>query len=129
MLSTILPKIDEDGLLRMTGRLNLIEVLPYNVRFPIILPRKHAVTRLVVKQYHEKGNHAMGTNHLHSLISEKFWIIHGREEMREYERNCVVCRKNSAKPATQVMAPLPKNRVSVSLRAFSKIAVDYAGPF
>ncbi|KAJ8025043.1 hypothetical protein HOLleu_35134 [Holothuria leucospilota] len=129
VLSTMLPKIDEDGLLRMTGRLSLIEVLPYHVRYPISLPRKHDVTRLVVKQYHEKGNHAVGTNHSLSLISEKFWIIHGREEVREYERNCVVGKRNSVKPATQVMAPLPKQRVRTSLRAFSKVAVDYGEPF
>lgn len=93
------------------------------------MPRKHAVTRLVVKQYQEKGNHAVGTNHLLSLISEKFWIIHGREEVREYERNCVVGKRNSVKPAAHAMAPIPKQRVSTSLRVLSKVAVDYGGPF
>ena len=39
------------------------------------------------------------------------------------------CRRRKAKPASQVMAPLPRIRVKEPLRAFSRIAVDFASPF
>lgn len=130
ILCSLLPHIDEDGLIRMTGRLSLVETLPHNVRYPIILPRRHHVTRLIVKQYHENSNHVAGTNHLLALISEKYWLVHGREEIRDCEKSCLVCKRRTAKAAQQIMAPLPKERAStLSLRAFNKIAVDYAGPF
>ena len=48
------PCIDEDGIIRCDGRLKF---LPYDTRFPIILPRGHWVTKLIVKNYHERGSH------------------------------------------------------------------------
>ncbi|XP_033116718.1 uncharacterized protein LOC117116731 [Anneissia japonica] len=81
VLSTLTPTVDEDGVLRMTGRLSLVEALPHDVRYPIILPRKHPVTELIVKKYHDLGKHVAGTNHILSLLSERYWIIHNREEI------------------------------------------------
>ncbi|XP_062566817.1 uncharacterized protein LOC134229115 [Saccostrea cucullata] len=79
------PVIDEDGLLRCDGRLKYAEFLPYDVRYPIILPRNNYVTTLIIKYYHEKGNHVTGTNHTLSMISSRFWIISAREEIRKWE--------------------------------------------
>ena len=123
------PKIDEDGLIRSDGRLKYAEYLSFDVRFPIILPRKHWVTKLIVKHYHEAGNHSAGTNQVLSQLSTRFWIISGREEIREWEKQCSVCKRQKAKAATQIMAPLPAIRVNVPLRAFAHTAVDFAGPF
>ncbi|XP_067040969.1 uncharacterized protein [Acropora muricata] len=123
------PVLDEDELVRCNGRLRYAECLPYDTRFPIILPRGHWVTTLIVKHYHEKGYHASGTNQTLADLSSRFWIIAAREEIRAWEKNCTECRKRKAKPASQVMAPLPRIRVKEPLRAFSKIAVDFAGPF
>ena len=56
------PCLDEDGVIRCDGRLKFADFLPYDTRFPIILPRGHWVTKLIVKHYHERGNHAAGVN-------------------------------------------------------------------
>ena len=56
------PKIDEDGLLCSDGRLIHANALPYDVKYPIILPRKSWVSKLIVKHHHEMGNHTAGTN-------------------------------------------------------------------
>ena len=40
-----------------------------------------------------------------------------------------MCQKRKAKVAQQIMAPLPLNRLTTSLRAFAKVAVDFGGPF
>ena len=123
------PVFDEDDLVRCDGRLRYAEFVPYDTRFPIILPRGHWVTTLIVKHYHEKGYHASGTNQTLADLSTRFWIIAAREEIRAWEKNCMECRRRKAKPASQVMAPLPRIRVKEPLRAFSRIAVDFAGPF
>ena len=128
-LLTLKPIIDEEGLLRSDGRLTYAEYLPFDVRYPIILPRKHWVTKLIVKDYHEQSNHSAGTNHTLSLISARFWIMQGREEIREWEAECFECCRRKTKPARQIMAPLPKIRVKLPLRAFARTAIDYAGPF
>ena len=53
------PRLDEDGIIRCDGRLQYTQFLPFDVRFPIILPHGHWVTKLIVKQHHELGNHAL----------------------------------------------------------------------
>ena len=101
-----------------------------DARFPIILPRKHHVTKSIVKQYHEEGNHASGTNQTLAALSTRFWLISGREEIRECEKECNECRRRKAKAAKQIMAPLPQIRLRLSLRPFAQTAVDFAGgPF
>ena len=68
------PCIVEDGIIRCDGRLKFADFLPYDTRFPIILPRGHWVTKLIVKNinYHERGNHAAGVKTvvrpIHKLI-------------------------------------------------------------
>ena len=105
------------------------ECLPYDVRFPVLLPRGHYVTKLIVKYYHELSNHAAGTNFVLSQISQRFWIIAAREEIRSWEKECNQCRKMKMGFASQVMAPLPPIRLRFTFHPFDQSAVDYAGPF
>jgi len=123
------PQIDEQGLLRLGGRLCDAECLSFETRFPIILPRRSWVTKVIVNSCHEQGHHAIGTNQTLALLSSKYWVISAREEIREWERECARCRKNKAKPHPQIMAPLPSIRLQMSMRAFSQTGVDFAGPF
>ena len=96
--------------MRCDGRLKYAEFLPQDARFPIILPRKNCVTKLIVKHCHEKENHAGGTNQLLAALSTRLWIIFGREEIREWEKECNECQRRKAKAAKQIMAPLPQIR-------------------
>ena len=75
------PVLDEEGCIRSNGRLQFAEYLPYDVRFPKVLPRGHWVTKLIVKHYHEQANHTAGTNFVLSQVSEKYWIVAAREEI------------------------------------------------
>ena len=122
------PVLDSEGILRCDGRLQFAEHLPWETRHPIILPRKHPVTQLIVKDGHERNNHG-GTNQTLCHLSDRFWLISAREAIRDWERECMECRRRKVSPANQVMAPLPELRTRKSLRAFSETSVDYAGPF
>ena len=62
-------------------------------------------------------------------MSSRFWIVSGREEIRDWEKVCSECKRRNAKAATQIMAPLTNIRLKASLPAFFYAAVDYAGPF
>ena len=70
-----------------------------------------------------------GTNQVLAQLSVQYWIISAREAIREWERECMQCRRRKASPAKQIMAPLPELRTRKSLRAFSHISVDFGGPF
>ena len=123
-LLSLNPKIDDVGLLRCNSRLQFAEKIPHRSRFPIILPRKSAVTRLIISHYDALGNHTLGTNHILANLQEKFWVVRGREAVKEWENLCNLCARRKAKPARQIMAPLPKCRFQEPLRAFARVAVD-----
>ena len=98
------PFIDEDGMLRSDTRIKYAEYLMYDTCFPIVFPRKHHVTKLIVRKHHEVNNYAAGTNHLLSIISNKYWILKTREEIREMEKECVKCIRQKATRATLSVA-------------------------
>ena len=123
------PKIDDDGLLRSDGRLQNAKFLSYDVRYPVILPRNSRITKLIVKEFHEMGNHASGTNQTLAALSTRYWIISAREVIRQWEKECMECRRRKGKPCEQIMAPLPLSRLKTSLRTFSRTAVDFGGPY
>ena len=95
------PKADEDGVLRCDGRLCYAESLPREARYPIILPRSHWVTKLIIKDTHEQNLHG-GTNQVLAQLSARYWIISAREAIRGWERECMHCRRRKATPAKQV---------------------------
>ena len=82
-----------------------------------------------MKHYPEMGNRNAGTNQTLSALSTKYWIMAAREEIAEWEKECAACISRKAKCAKQIMAPLPLNRLKLSLRAFTRTAVDFGGPF
>jgi hypothetical protein len=122
------PTLDEDGVLRSDSRLKLHEFLPYNMRFPIILPKHSWVTKLIIKHYHEQNNHC-GTNQTLAFLNAKYWIISAREEIRKVENECYECKRQKGKVKQQIMGPIPEFRLGKSMQAFSETAVDFAGPF
>ena len=127
-LSPLNPILDDDEVLRCDGRLRYAKYLPWEARYPIVLPKDHQVTQLIIKEAHERCLHS-GTNQVLGELSSRFWILSAREAIQMAERNCMVCRKNKCKPVHQIMAPLHELRTRNSMRAFSQTAVDFAGPF
>lgn len=122
------PTLDEEGILRCDGRLSYADCLPWKTRHPIILPRSHRITKLIIKDSHEKNQHG-GTNQVLAQLSSRYWIVSAREAIREWEKECKLCRRRKVTPAKQIMAPLPELRTRKSLRAFSQTSVDFGGPF
>ena len=104
-----------------------ISLLPYSIKFPILLPRKKALHKLVVRNSHENVKHN-GVNETLREIRTQFWIIRGRQAVKDVLSNCVICKKILGKAySTPPTPPLPSFRVSDL--AFSKVGVDVAGPF
>ena len=123
----ISPVLGSDGLLRENSRLRLADNIAWEARHPVILPRKHRVTRLIVDR-HKDSNHA-GTNQvLASLSARSGFLEQGRRSVNVKE-HVWVCRRLKVQPASQIMAPLPAIRAQMSLRAFSNISVYFADPF
>ena len=53
MKSTLGLYKDSEGVVRCQGRIGL-SLLPYDTKFPVLLPREHYFTRLVILKCHEQ---------------------------------------------------------------------------
>ena len=126
---SLTPFLDDDKLIRSNSRIVNAETLGYDAKYPIVLPRKGWTTTLIIRDYHQRNGHAGGTNHTMSEVSQRYWILSGREAIREVENKCNQCAYTRAKAANQQMAPLPIARLGPPYRAFLRTAVDFAGPF
>ena len=49
----------------------------------VLIPQ---TTKLIVKDFHEKGNLASGTNQTLAALSVRYWILSGREAIREWKK-------------------------------------------
>ena len=123
------PKPDNEGVLRIDGRLRHAGEPSYDTRLPILLPKNHVVTQLVVMDGHEKLGHGSGVEQVLTELRSRFWIVKGRRVVRNIIESCAQCRRRfSTRTAGQKMAPLPRPRLH-SLRAFERVGIDYAGPY
>ena len=130
--SSILPLTPmlKNGILRSNSRLRYSDDLPEETKFPILLPKKHPVTKLIVKYHHEIEGHEMGVNFTLNHLREKYIVIHGRQEVKRCVRDCAECKRRfRGSPASQQMAPLPRVRLEMTMRPFANCAVDFGGPF
>jgi hypothetical protein len=122
------PFLDAEGLLRVGGRLEKSQ-LPYDAKYPIIVPSRNHLCTLLVRHYHTRCKHAKGTNALLAETRQRFWILNGRAEIKRFQQSCILCIKIKKKQGEQLMASLPSFRVTVPIRAFAKCGIDFAGPF
>ena len=122
------PFLDQEGFIRVGGRLQRAD-LPFETRHPLLLPEVGAVTKLIVRECHEDGDHQLGTEHSLAELRRRFWIISGREVIKKLISKCPECKRRRKKPEEQIMAAKLEAQVRPSFRAFAKAAVDFAGPF
>ena len=125
-LASLKPEV-RDGLLVVGGRLNAAKELSMQARHPVILPREHHVSKLVIREAHRAVGHE-GREHTLWRLREKYWVIGAGREIRKMLRVCTVCRKVSGRPLGQLMADLPEERVVPGAGAFEKISCDVFGP-
>ena len=118
------PFLDESGLLRVGGRLQMSDYT-YNEKHPIILPKGHVSTLLVTFQ-HQLLKHA-GVSSLLTSLRNNFWIFGVRVTSKKVCRECVLCQRQDARACSQIMAPLPSDRINRS-HPFSVVGLDHAGP-
>ncbi|XP_053968687.1 uncharacterized protein LOC128870108 [Anastrepha ludens] len=121
------PMLDNEGLIRLGGRIDYTECVPMSTKRPIILPRSHPISRLVAKHYHELFHHHNFESAL-CAIRRKFWIPSARRLLRSIKAKCQKCKNLSAIPESPLMGQVPSDRVTPFVRPFTYSGVDYFGP-
>ena len=124
-LKSLAPFIDQNGLLRVGGRL-INAKLTYEEKHPVLLPTRYYVTDLIIKEAHFNYHHA-GIQSTLFYLRHKFWLLDGKNQVRKIVRNCLVCLRHRPNPIQYQMANLPAYRVNAA-SAFLCTGVDFFGP-
>lgn len=121
------PFLDNEGLLRVKGRIELLADVQIDQKWPIILPRTHKITLLLVDSYHKQFNHI---NHetVVNEIRQRFAIPKIRVVLKSVRKHCQVCKNLSAAPRIPEMSCLPQARLSPFMRPFTFVGLDFFGP-
>lgn len=121
------PFLDSDGVLKVGGRLSNSS-LCHSLKHPVIIPKTHHITRLIIADCHEKVKHQGKGFTINEIRSKGFWIPGINRAVASYVHNCVTCRKHRRPVEEQRMADLPSERVNPS-PPFTYCGMDCFGPF
>ncbi|XP_039520697.1 uncharacterized protein LOC120474476 [Pimephales promelas] len=128
-LLTLCPELDKEmDVIRVGGRLRRAEALDIATKHPIVLDPSHALTKLIIQDYDQQLNHP-GPERVLAEIRRKFWILRGREAIRNHQFRCTDCRRWRAKPEVPKMSDLPVARLRLFKPAFYSTGMDCFGPF
>ncbi|XP_055307331.1 uncharacterized protein LOC129571550, partial [Sitodiplosis mosellana] len=117
------PFIDQNNIIR--GRLQRSN-LPYDQRHPIIMPKSHHFTRLLIDHSHEVTLHG-GVSLTLAHLRHQYWLVSGRQTVASRLRKCVTCFRSKPEVSSQLMGNLPYHRVNPPTRPFVATGVDYTG--
>lgn len=119
------PYIDVDGLMKVGGRLEQLD-LPHSVKHPVILNWKSHVVNMLVKSIHLKMLHPTMSAAM-AAIAYQYYIPRLKPILKSICKKCTQCQRKWARPIHQRMGDLPAIRAELS-HVFQNIGVDYAGP-
>ncbi|XP_067205357.1 uncharacterized protein [Linepithema humile] len=124
-LKAMNPFIDENGILRVGGRLKNSELQP-EAKHPILLPHHSRLTKLIIQQEHKRILHA-GVEATLAAVRLLYWPIRARSIIKRLLRQCVTCFKMRSRLSEQIMGDLPSQRVKIT-RPFNATGIDFCGP-
>lgn len=124
-LPRLKPFVDEQGLMRVGGRLQNANI-SFDEKHPIIITGRTNITKLIIIDAHHRVLHG-GPQATIAQLHQRYWVVNGRRYVRALIHECVTCIKARPKTGQQLMGNLPSVRVTPS-RPFTNTGIDYAGP-
>ena len=121
------PFLDPNGLLRVGGRLRN-STLEYQEKHPVLLPKGHHVSKLIIRHFHEKVHH-QGRQITSGAVHEAgYWVVGAHRMISSLIESCMTCKKLRGAIITQHMANLPSDRLETG-PPFSNVGFDVFGPW
>lgn len=84
--------IDTDGIVKVGGRL-CHSSLSDTLKHPIVIPKAHHVTKLIIADSHERTNHQGKGFTANQIRSSGYWIPSMSRVVSSFIRQCVFCRR------------------------------------
>lgn len=120
------PFIDDDGILRLGGRISRATMDTAQIH-PIILAKESRLAAMVIWEVHQSTAHG-GVQLMLQTIRRTYWIIGGRALVKSLIHKCIICSRQRGIPVQQKMGELPFHRVNRQ-HPFETSGIDYFGPF
>lgn len=126
-LRTLIPFIDDDGIIRSHSRLQNAQI-QFNRKFPIIVPaRSHFIT-LYISYLHYRYFHA-NRPFLTAYLWTKYLFVGGMSKpTKSVIHKCIDCHCYFHQSQPQQMANLPADRVNPR-SPFEAVGIDFTGAF
>ena len=106
------PYVDDAGILRVGGRLRQTN-LSFNEKHPVLLPKGHHVSMLILRYYHEQVHH-QGRQITHgALRNAGYWLVGGHGAVASLVGSRFTCRRLRRPMLEQKMADLPPDRAEI----------------
>ncbi|XP_058826511.1 uncharacterized protein LOC131686262 [Topomyia yanbarensis] len=123
----VCPTLDKQNVLRVQGRTGGCKFIDVDASNPIVLPREHTITKLVVAHFHRRFHHQNHETVVNEL-RQHYYIPRLKVVYRRVRRECQQCKNDRATPCPPAMANLPEARLAAYTRPFTHTGVDYFGP-
>lgn len=126
-LKSLDPIIDDNGFLRVRGRTSSAD-MSWEEKHPIVLPKNHHVSTLLVRHYHEQVAH-QGRHFTEGAVwAAGLWITGSKGLVSSVIHKCVTCKRIRGKLEEQKMSDLPKDRLTLD-PPFTHVGHDVFGPW
>lgn len=122
------PVIDENGVLRVGGRLAESKVSSCEAN-PLLIPGKHHIATLLIHYHHVAAVKHQGRHFTEGAVrASGLWIVGAKRCISSIIHRCVTCRKLRGREEQQIMADLPAERLQTN-PPFSYVGLDVFGPW
>ena len=101
--------------------------MKFDQQHPLILPKGHYITTLIIECIHKENLHT-SRQLLLPFVRQKLCIPNASNALRNVTQKYVACFRIKAAILKQMMSQLPEVRVKHS-KPFANSGVDYSGPF
>ena len=115
--------LDEDGLIRVRGKLRSTDGLP-SLKFPIFLHKNCSLTRVIIEDLHRKIKH-VGIYKLMHLLQKEFWVPCALQTIKNIVNKCLVCKKLNGRTIKLSQNCYREYRLNPKQVPFREIAMDH----
>lgn len=126
-LHKLSPFVDDNGVLRVGGRLTRSSLHPH-IKHPAIVPKRSHVSSLLIKHYHEKVQHQGRGITVNEMRSNGVWITGCSSAVASHIYKCTTCRRYRRNTQDPKMSDLPEDRMETT-PPFTYCGIDCFGPF
>ena len=127
-ISKLCPMLDNNGILRVSGRIRECDDIDYDTINPIILKKSHHLTKLIITEFHVNNGHQNFETVVNEL-RQKFCIPRLRTTVKKIISDCQQCKNLRMIPKAPQMGMLPKARTESGVTPFTYTGIDLLGPF